>query len=92
VANGERYSIRRLPTDPSVAASETPHPMQILNLERLPVPMHTVLKILLLLPLAALITAVYRPGHVWHVLACPAGDELHLRRLENRLADPHHRG
>jgi hypothetical protein len=57
---GEKYSIRRLPTDPSVAKAETPHPLQILNLERLPVPMHTVLKILLLLPLAALITAVMR--------------------------------
>jgi len=58
--DGERYSIRRLPTDPSVAAAETPHPLQILNLERLPVPMHNVLKILLLLPLAALITVVMR--------------------------------
>jgi hypothetical protein len=58
--DGERYSIRRLPTDPSVAASETPHPLQILNLERLPVPMHTVLKILLLLPFAALITTIMR--------------------------------
>jgi transglutaminase-like putative cysteine protease len=57
---GERYSIRRLPTDPLVAKAETPHPLQILNLERLPVPMHTVLKILMLLPLAALITALLR--------------------------------
>jgi hypothetical protein len=58
--DGPRYSISALPPDPRVAKAETPHPLQILNLERLPVPMHTVLKILLLLPLAALITAVMR--------------------------------
>lgn len=57
---GERYSITGLPSDPSVARAEVQHPLQILNLERLPVPMHTVLKILLLLPLAALITAFMR--------------------------------
>jgi hypothetical protein len=57
---GEHYSIRRLPTASQVAKAETPHPLQILNLERLPVPMHTVLKILLLLPLAALITTFMR--------------------------------
>jgi hypothetical protein len=57
---GEHYSIAALPSDPRVAKAETPHPLQILNLERLPVPMHTVLKILLLLPLAALITTFMR--------------------------------
>ncbi len=58
--DGERYSIQKLPTDPRISRSEAPHPFQILNLERLPVPMHTVLKILLLLPLAALITTLMR--------------------------------
>lgn len=58
--DGERYSIRRLPTDPSVAKAETPHPLQIFDLERLPVPMHTVMSLLLLLPFGALITAVMR--------------------------------
>jgi hypothetical protein len=58
--DGEKYSIRALPSDPKIAQAEARHPLQILNLERLPVPMHTVLKILLLLPLAALITALMR--------------------------------
>ena len=53
--------------------------------------MHKVMKILLLLPFAALITDVSaqrgRPGHVRHVLARAVGDELHLRRLENRPGD-----
>jgi transglutaminase-like putative cysteine protease len=54
------YSIRRLDPDPRILQAETEHPNQILNLKRMPVPMHTVLKILLLLPFAALITAVLR--------------------------------
>ena len=66
-------------------------PLQILNLTRLPVPMHTVMKILLLLPFAALITTFLRNvvglRHVRHVLAGAVGDELHLRRLENRPGD-----
>jgi hypothetical protein len=57
---GETYSIRRLPADPVVAKAETPHPFQIFDLERLPVPMHTVMSLLLLLPFGALITAVMR--------------------------------
>jgi hypothetical protein len=58
--DGEKYSIRALPSDPKIAQAEARHPLQILNLERLPVPMHTVLKILLLLPLAAVITTIMR--------------------------------
>ncbi|MEX0613608.1 MAG: 7TM domain-containing protein, partial [Pirellulales bacterium] len=54
------YSIKRLPIDPELLKAEIQHPVQIFNLMRLPVPMHTVMKILLLLPFAALITALMR--------------------------------
>jgi transglutaminase-like putative cysteine protease len=54
------YAIRRLDPDPSVLTGDVPHPIQIVDLKRLPVPMHTVMKILLLLPFAALITAILR--------------------------------
>jgi transglutaminase-like putative cysteine protease len=54
------YSIRRLLPDKLILTGEIEHPIQILDLTRLPVPMHTVLKILLLLPLAALITTLMR--------------------------------
>lgn len=54
------YSIKRLPPDPRLTQAEVPHPLQILNLRRLPFEMHKVMKILLLLPLAALITAFLR--------------------------------
>ena len=55
-----KYSIRRLLPDPQILAGEVDHPVQILDLRRLPVPMHTVIKLLLLLPFAALITSVMR--------------------------------
>jgi hypothetical protein len=48
------------PPDPRLLKAEIQHPLQILNLTRLPVQMHTVMKILLLLPFAALITAIVR--------------------------------
>jgi hypothetical protein len=54
------FSIKRLPVDPALLKAEIQHPVQIFNLVRLPVPMHTVMKILLLLPFAALITALVR--------------------------------
>ncbi len=57
---GQNFSIRRLPSDPRVSQAEAKHPFQIFNLERLPVPMHTVMSLLLLLPFGALITAVMR--------------------------------
>ncbi len=61
VANLNRtYSITRLPPSQQLLRAEIPHPVQIFNLTRLPVPMHTVMKILLLLPFAALITAIVR--------------------------------
>jgi hypothetical protein len=54
------YSIKRLRPDAKILEAGTPHPIQILDLRRLPVAMHTVMKILLLLPFAALITAFMR--------------------------------
>jgi hypothetical protein len=46
--------------DPRILRGDVRHPIQILDLTRLPVAMHTVLTILLLLPFAALITAFMR--------------------------------
>lgn len=54
------YSLIKAPMDPRVLRGDIDHPIQILNLTRLPVAMHTVLRILLLLPLAAFITAFVR--------------------------------
>lgn len=54
------YSIKRLPPDARLAQAEMQHPFQILNLTRLPLKMHKVMKILLLLPFAALITTIIR--------------------------------
>jgi transglutaminase-like putative cysteine protease len=39
------YSIKRKPVDPQLLKAEIQHPVQIFNLTRLPVPMHTVMKI-----------------------------------------------
>jgi transglutaminase-like putative cysteine protease len=54
------YSIKRLPPDPIILRATTPHLTQVFDLTRLPVPMHRVMQILLLLPFAALITAIIR--------------------------------
>lgn len=54
------FSIRVMGRDSSILQGEVRNPVQILNLTRLPVPMHKVMKILLLLPFAALITTVLR--------------------------------
>jgi hypothetical protein len=54
------YSIKRLPPDPRILTGEIEHPIQILDLTRLPVPMHNVMSLLLLLPFGALITAFVR--------------------------------
>lgn len=54
------YSIKRVPPDDRLIHAELPHPAQVLNLQRLPLKMHKVMKILLLLPFAALITAFMR--------------------------------
>jgi hypothetical protein len=55
-----KYSIKRLPPDPRVVQAELNDPLQILNLRRMPLGVHTVLTILLLLPFAALITTIMR--------------------------------
>ncbi len=54
------YSIKRLPPEPRLTQAEIQPRLQILNLRRLPLEMHKVMKILLLLPFAALITAFLR--------------------------------
>jgi hypothetical protein len=54
------YAIVRLPPDPRILRVDERHPLRILDLTRLPVSMHDVLKILLLLPFAAFITTVVR--------------------------------
>jgi transglutaminase-like putative cysteine protease len=54
------YSMARLDSVAQVLLTQERHPLQIFDLTRLPVPMHEVLKILLLLPFAALITACLR--------------------------------
>jgi transglutaminase-like putative cysteine protease len=54
------YSIKRLQPDPRLIHAEMRHPAQVFNLRRLPFKMHKVMKILLLLPFAALITTFLR--------------------------------
>jgi transglutaminase-like putative cysteine protease len=55
-----KFSIKRLPPDARILTGEIAHPSQILDLRRLPVPMHDVMSLLLLLPFGALITAFVR--------------------------------
>jgi 7 transmembrane helices usually fused to an inactive transglutaminase/Transglutaminase-like superfamily len=54
------YSIVRLEPPLSVLRTGQRHPVQILDLSRLPIPMHKVLRVLLLLPFGALITTIIR--------------------------------
>jgi transglutaminase-like putative cysteine protease len=54
------YSIHRLPPAQSVLDSNLRRPAQIFNLMRLPVKMHPILSLMLLLPLGALVTTVFR--------------------------------
>jgi hypothetical protein len=56
----ERYSVIRTEPPESLLQNDIRRPVQIFNLQRLPVPIHNVMKILLLLPFAALITALVR--------------------------------
>jgi hypothetical protein len=58
--NYPAFSIRRESPNPLVMRSEIRRVTQIFDLTRLPVPMHTVMQLLLLLPFAALITAFMR--------------------------------
>ena len=54
------YSIERLAPDKEVLRSDVTRPGQILDLTRLPLEMHNVMSLMLLLPLGALVTAVFR--------------------------------
>jgi hypothetical protein len=56
----EKYTIKRLPPPEKLLQAEMRRPSQILDLTRLPVPMHQIMSLMLLLPLGALITAVFR--------------------------------
>lgn len=55
-----KYRILRLPPDPSVLKAEARQFSDIFDLTRLPLQMHDTLSLMLLLPLGALITAVFR--------------------------------
>lgn len=54
------YSLLRLPPDPEVLKAEAKHPAHIFDLTRLPLQLHDTLSLMLLLPLGALITAIFR--------------------------------
>lgn len=54
------YAIVRIEPPSAVLRSGQRHPIQILDLSRLPIPMHKVLRVLLLLPFGALITTIIR--------------------------------
>jgi len=54
------FTISPLPLKPGMLDLESRDPLQIINLERLPVQMHAVMMLLLLLPLGALLTSVLR--------------------------------
>jgi transglutaminase-like putative cysteine protease len=54
------FSMVRQPPSERLLRADEQHPIRILSLTRLPVPMHDVLSILLLLPFGALITAFMR--------------------------------
>jgi hypothetical protein len=55
------YSIVRLPPSPGMFRSEVrASPLEILDLTRLPLEMHEVLSLILLMPLGALLTAIFR--------------------------------
>jgi hypothetical protein len=56
----EKYTIKRLPPPEKLLQAGMRRPSQILDLTRLPVEMHQILSLMLLLPLGALITAVFR--------------------------------
>lgn len=55
-----KFSIVRMPPPPGALRSETRRWTDILDLHRLPVEMHEVFEVILLMPLGALVTAVFR--------------------------------
>jgi len=56
----QKYSIMRLAPPEKVLQAEMRRPSQVFDLTRLPVEMHQVMSLMLLLPLGALITAIFR--------------------------------
>ena len=54
------FSVVRLPPGPGLWGAARSDPMAILDLTRLPLQMHEVLSLILLLPLGALVTSVFR--------------------------------
>lgn len=54
------YTIKRLAPSSKLLKAETRRPSQVFDLTRLPVEMHQVMSLMLLLPLGALITAIFR--------------------------------
>ena len=54
------FSIVQLPPGSGTGRLGQRHPVEILDLTRLPLPMHEVLSLILLLPLGALVTSVFR--------------------------------
>ncbi len=55
-----KYIVLRLPPPANVLQAEVRRPAQVLDLMRLPVEMHEIMSLMLLLPLGALITAIFR--------------------------------
>jgi len=55
-----KFSIVRMPPPPGALRSETRHWSDILDLERVPLEMHEVFEVILLMPLGALVTAIFR--------------------------------
>lgn len=55
-----RFSIVRMPPPPGALRSETRRLSDIFDLERLPLEMHEVFEVILLMPLGALVTALFR--------------------------------
>lgn len=56
----EKYTIMRLAPPEKLLQAEMRRPSQVFDLTRLPVDMHEVMSLMLLLPLGALITAIFR--------------------------------
>ncbi len=56
----QKYTIMRLAPPDKLLLSEVRRPSQVFDLTRLPVEMHQVMSLMLLLPLGALITAIFR--------------------------------
>ena len=60
VALEETFSVIPIPPPPGIVPPGRHHPIEILDLTRLPLEMHQALEIILLMPLGALVTAIFR--------------------------------